>query len=118
MDVIIAAIVFAVVIIAALINTKMYNIIHGFLTLFGISSLLYLIYYVGTKAGSAMTSYANAIAYVVNAFELPLLELFTKLNLTFMASTSKPAFYLIPIAAFIISFILASMLRHIKKRRD
>ena len=116
--VITATIVLAAVLFAGLINAKIYNILHGFITIIGVSSILALILYTGQKSGSAMTEYQNAIAYVILAFEYPMLVLFNTLKFTFMDSYSDVAFYLIPIAVFIVSFILASMLRRFRKNRD
>lgn len=116
--VITATIVLAAVLFAGLINAKIYNILHGFITIIGVSSILALILYTGQKSGSAMTEYQNAITYVVLAFEYPMLILFSTLKFTFMDSYSDVAFYLIPIAVFIVSFILASMLRRFRKNRD
>lgn len=116
--VITATIVLAAVLFAGLINAKIYNILHGFITIIGVSSILALILYTGQKSGSAMTEYQNAITYVELAFEYPMLILFSTLKFTFMDSYSDVAFYLIPIAVFIVSFILASMLRRFRKNRD
>lgn len=116
--VITATIVLAAVLFAGLINAKIYNILHGFITIIGVSSILALILYTGQKSGSAMTEYQNAITYVQLAFEYPMLILFSTLKFTFMDSYSDVAFYLIPIAVFIVSFILASMLRRFRKNRD
>lgn len=116
--VIISSIVLGVVIFTGIINAKIYNIIHGFISIFGISSILGLIDFVIRRSGHTAEAYSNAVAYTLNAFELPLLYLFKELKLTFMANEEKAGFYLVPIAVFIISFILASMLKRLRRNRD
>ncbi|MCR5706623.1 MAG: hypothetical protein K6G48_07495 [Acholeplasmatales bacterium] len=117
-SVIISSIVLGVVIFAGIINAKIYNIIHGFISIFGIASILGLIDFVIRKSGHSAAAYSNAVEYTITAFLKPLLYLFQELNLTFMANEEKAGFYLVPIAIFIISFILASMLKRLRRNKD
>ncbi len=112
----IAVIILVLVILFGLINAKIYNIIHGFITIIGISQILALISFVGIKQGHNLGNYNAYVLYVINAFTLPLQTICTTLKLNINAD--KWPFYFIPIIVFVISFILASLIRKIKKSRE
>lgn len=116
--VLIGSIVLCLVLILGLIQAKIYNIIHGFISLFGMATILSFVSFIATKAGKSLGSYGECIAYVESAFVAPMSDLFSALNLKFMSDTSVATFYLIPIAIFIVSFILASLLKRIMGHRD
>ncbi len=113
----ISVIILVLVVLFGLINAKIYNIIHGFLTIIGVTQILALISFVSIKQGHMLVKYNAYVSYTINAFTLPLQTLCTTLKLENI-NADKYTFYLIPIIVFVISFILASLLRKIRKSRE
>ncbi len=116
--VIIGSIILCLVIILGLVQAKIYNIIHGVISIFGMSTILSFVSFIAKKAGKSLGDYDECIKYTKSAFVDSMSDLFSTLNLKFMSDTSIATFYLIPIAIFIVSFILASLLKRIIGHHD
>ncbi len=114
---IIAILILLLVIMIGLINAKIYNIFHGLFSIIGISQILALISFIGAKQGWNLSKYNTYVVYVINSFTVPLQVAATALKIEFL-SADKYQFYIIPILVFVISFILASLLRKLRKGRD
>lgn len=109
-------IVFISVILIALITAKIFNIIHGFITLVGLSVALYFIYFLMNKAGHINADYEQAIAIVIGHLIVPYTYIIDFFKLHFMSNPYEWNFYIIPLGIWIISFVLAVFFRRITHR--
>lgn len=113
---VISAVVALAVLLFAMINAKIFNVIHGFITFFGTAICLKFIWFVSN--GSFQESFGNVIdgvdKYIVGFLTNSLSLFHIPSNII---NTEKWYFYIIGIGIWIISFILAVAAKSAKKRK-
>lgn len=111
-------IVFLSVIAIAFLSASIYNFIHGFITFFALGILLLFISFVGNKAGANILKFNEAISYTTAYIVFPYQQILSYFKISFLTDSTEWSFYIIPIGIWIISFVIASILRKIRRRRQ
>lgn len=117
MEGIISAVVVFAVVLFAMINAKIFNVIHGLITFFGSAVTLKLIWFVSN--GSFQEKFGNAIDGVDKYIVGFLTNAYSSFHLpATLVNMEKWYFYIIGVGIWIISFILAAAMKSAKKRRN
>ncbi len=114
----VAIFVFIAVILLAVACAKLYNVVHGFITFFGVPTLLSFAGFIAGKSGmDPGNGYYKAIEWTSKYMTNPLSEIFTYFGLNFMNDLDSFSFYVVIIGIWIISFVISVAIKIAKDRK-
>ncbi|MGM9971812.1 MAG: hypothetical protein ACI35W_05330 [Anaeroplasmataceae bacterium] len=117
----VAIIVFLAVILLAMLNARIYNFIHGFVSFFGIAAILCFVAFLLNKfapSAAVTAKYAEAIVYVNAFIVLPLVSIFDFFKLSFLTDLNQVTFYIVLMGVWIISSVISIALRRARRNRE
>ncbi len=111
--------VFLAVILLTVIASKRYNIIYGFVTFFGLTTLLVFVTFLGTKISfiKIPAKYTEAIEWVALFIHAPFILIMEKTKIEVLYRYDYLLHYAVILGVWIVLFVISVSIRKAKKSK-